>query len=121
MIALRVASTTATLQAGVFASGTIATSASMIVRMADAPLQRLHAAHRRADHGDDVVDAEFFLQEAILRFHHVAHGEFRKAHAPCAFELLGEVVSPLPIASVQMMKYLSGSSALPGPIMKSMR
>jgi len=39
----------------------------------------------------------------------------------CVLELLGEVVSPLPIASVQMMKYLSGSSALPGPIMKSMR
>ena len=39
----------------------------------------------------------------------------------CTFELLGEVDSPLAIASVQMMKYLSGSSALPGPIMKSMR
>jgi hypothetical protein len=39
----------------------------------------------------------------------------------CSFELLGEVVSPLAIASVQMIKYLSGSSALPGPIMKSSR
>ena len=39
----------------------------------------------------------------------------------CTFELLGEVVRPLPIASVQMMKYLSGSSALPEPIMKSIR
>src|SRR5215472_16974401 len=38
-----------------------------------------------------------------------------------ALELLGEVVSPFPIASVQMMKYLSGSSAFPGPIMKSIR
>ncbi len=39
----------------------------------------------------------------------------------CAFELLGEEVRPLPIASVQTMKYLSVSSALPGPIMKSSR
>src|SRR5216683_7704111 len=37
----------------------------------------------------------------------------------CALELLGEVVRPFPIASVQMMQYLVGSSALPGPIMKS--
>ena len=28
----------------------------------------------------------------------------------------GEVVKPLPMASVAMMKYLVGSSALPGPI-----
>ncbi len=46
---------------------------------------------------------------------------FGKLMRGCAVELLGEVVSPFPIASVQMMKYLSGSSALPGPIMKSMR
>ncbi len=39
----------------------------------------------------------------------------------CCFELLGEVVSPFAIASVQMMKYLSVSSAFPGPIMKSTR
>ena len=39
----------------------------------------------------------------------------------CSFELLGDVVSPLAIASVQTMKYLSVSSALPGPIMKSSR
>ena len=39
----------------------------------------------------------------------------------CAVEFDGEVVRPLEIASVQMMKYLSVSSALPGPIMKSSR
>ena len=39
----------------------------------------------------------------------------------CNLELLGDVVNPLEMASVAMIKYLSGSSALPGPIMKSMR
>ena len=39
----------------------------------------------------------------------------------CAVLLLGDVVKPLEIASVAMMKYLSLSSALPGPIMKSRR
>ena len=46
---------------------------------------------------------------------------FGKSIRGCIFELLGDVDSPLAIASVQMMKYLAGSSALPGPIMKSMR
>jgi hypothetical protein len=39
----------------------------------------------------------------------------------CAVLLLGDVVKPLEIASVAMMKYLSLSSALPGPILKSRR
>src|SRR5262249_19284800 len=37
----------------------------------------------------------------------------------CAVEFDGEVVRPFAIASVQMMKYLLVSSALPGPIRKS--
>ena len=52
-----------------------------VIGMADAPLQHLHAAHRRADHGDDMVDAELFLHQPVLRFHHVADGELRKSHA----------------------------------------
>src|SRR5213076_319771 len=39
----------------------------------------------------------------------------------CAALLLGEVVSPFPMASVQTTKYRSVSSALPDPIMKSSR
>ena len=39
----------------------------------------------------------------------------------CALLLLGEVVRPLPMASVATMKYLVVSSALPGPIRKSSR
>ena len=34
----------------------------------------------------------------------------------CILLLEGDVVSPLPIASVAMMKYLDGSNARPGPI-----
>ena len=68
-----------------------------------------------------MIDANFSFQQPILRFHHVADDEFRKLHARLKLELLGEVVSPLAIASVQTMKYFSGSSALPGPIMKSRR
>ena len=39
----------------------------------------------------------------------------------CALLLLGDVVRPLPMASVAMTKYLFVSSDLPGPIMKSSR
>ena len=39
----------------------------------------------------------------------------------CALLLLGEVVSPLPMASVATTKYFVVSSALPGPIRKSSR
>jgi hypothetical protein len=39
----------------------------------------------------------------------------------CALLFDGDVVSPLPIASVATMKYFVGSSAFPGPIRKSRR
>ena len=39
----------------------------------------------------------------------------------CDVLLLGEVVKPLLIASVAMMKYLLVSRAFPGPIKKSRR
>jgi len=52
-----------------------------VVRVTDAPLQHLHAAHRGADHGDDVIDAKLLLHQAVLRLHHVADGEFRELHA----------------------------------------
>ena len=34
----------------------------------------------------------------------------------CILLLDGELVSPLPIATVQLMNYFAGSSARPGPI-----
>jgi hypothetical protein len=40
-------------------------------------------------------------------------GNFIRA---CALLLEGDDVSPLPIASVAMMKYLAGSRARPGPM-----
>ncbi len=39
----------------------------------------------------------------------------------CAALVEGEVVRPLPMASVDTTKYLSVSSALPGPMRKSSR
>ena len=65
------------------------------IGMADAPLQHLHAAHRGADNRDDMVDAEFFLQQAILRFHHVADGEFRKAHMRLRLRIAGRGRQPV--------------------------
>ena len=80
MIALRLASSTTTVHAGVLASGTSATRRVHEIRMAHAPLQHLHAAHRGADHRDDVVDAEV-VHQLLLRGHHVADQEFREFHA----------------------------------------
>jgi hypothetical protein len=53
--------------------------------MTDAPLQHLHAAHRRTDHRDHVLDAEFFLHQTVLRLHHVADLKLRKLHARLRF------------------------------------
>jgi hypothetical protein len=49
--------------------------------MADAPLQRLHAAHRRADDGDDMIDAEVLGHQPALRGDHVADQELGELHA----------------------------------------
>jgi hypothetical protein len=49
--------------------------------MADAPLQRLHAAHRRTDHGDQMLDPELLFHQAKLGLDHVADREFRELHA----------------------------------------
>src|SRR5262245_50438571 len=50
------------------------------VRIADGPLQRLHAAHRRPDHRHELLDPEFLRDQALLRAHHVADVELRKLH-----------------------------------------
>ena len=49
--------------------------------MAHAPLERLHAAHRRPDDGHHVDDAEVLGEQPVLRLHHVADEELREAHA----------------------------------------
>ena len=46
---------------------------------------------------------------------------FGKLMRGCAVLVLGEVVRPLPMASVATTKYLFVSSALPGPMRKSSR
>ena len=58
----------------------------------------------------------FFCEITMSRIRNF--GNFMRG---CMVEFDGEVVSPLPIASVQMMKYLLVSSALPGPMRKSSR
>src|SRR3954451_12764276 len=76
MIALRLASMTATDQPSVLASGTIATRPVHHLGIAHAPLQRLHAAHRGADHRYE-ADAEM-IEQKLLRSDHIADEELRK-------------------------------------------
>ena len=45
------------------------------------PLQRLHAAHRAADHAEQRLDAEAIEQHG-LRAHHVGNGDDRKIQPP---------------------------------------
>jgi hypothetical protein len=52
----------------------------------------------------------------LLRIHHVAHVELGNCIFGCDLLFEGDVVSPLPMASVAMMKYFDGSSARPGPM-----
>ena len=50
-------------------------------RIGRRPLQRLHAAHRAADHAEQRVDAEAIDQHG-LRAHHVGKGDDRKIQPP---------------------------------------
>ncbi len=121
MIALREASSTATVQPGVFASGTIATSASMksgwltphcsvCMPPIDGPITATTWSMPNFSFSRRYCDSTMSRM-----------ANFGNAMRGCSLELLGDVERPLEIASVQMMKYLAGSSGLPGPIMKSMR
>ena len=121
MMALRVASTMTALQAGVRASGTRATRLSMksgcdtphcsaCMPPIDGPttattwsMPSFSPSRRRCDS----------TMSRMPNFGNCMRG--------CALLLLGEVVSPLPMASVATMKYFVVSSALPGPIRKSRR
>ena len=51
------------------------------VRIGRGPLQRLHAAHRAADHAEQRVDAETIDQHG-LRPHHVGNGDDREIQSP---------------------------------------
>ena len=85
--------------------------------MADAPLQRLHAAHRSPDDGDKPANPERIEQPRWLATMSriVKRG---KARSGWVRLLLGDVVSPLPIASAQMMKWWSGIERPAGPDQK---
>jgi len=47
----------------------------------DDPLESLHAAHRDAHHGLQMVDAQHAREQCVLRLHHVANRELGEAHA----------------------------------------
>ena len=51
------------------------------VRIGRGPLQRLHAAHRAADHTEQRFDAEA-IEQHRLRAHHVGNGDERKIQTP---------------------------------------
>ena len=51
------------------------------LRIGRGPLQRLHAAHRAADHAEQRLDAEPIDQHR-LRAHHVGNGDDRKIQSP---------------------------------------
>ena len=51
------------------------------LRIGGGPLQRLHAAHRAADHGKQRVDPQA-IQQHGLRAHHVGNGDDRKIQSP---------------------------------------
>ncbi len=121
MIALREASTTATLQAGVFASGTIATSASMKSGWLTPHCSVCMPPIDGPTTATTWSMPNFSLSRRYCDSTMSRMVNFGKLIRGCDLELLGDVESPLAIASVQMIKYLSGSSALPGPIMKSSR
>ena len=51
--------------------------------VADAPLERLHPAHRAADHGEQALDPQL-VEEQALQLDHVADREDREADPPRA-------------------------------------
>jgi len=120
MIALRVASSTVTVQAGVFASGTSEISESMksgwLTPHCSTCIPPIEGPITATTRPMPRCSISFFCDVTMSRIRNL--GNFMRG---CAAEFDGDVVRPLPIASVQMMKYLSVSSALPGPIRKSRR
>ena len=56
----------------------IGTSTSISLRIFHAPDPGMHAAHRIADHEPQMLDAEAFLDQAVLRVDHVLVIVFRK-------------------------------------------
>ena len=96
----RAVSVTSTAHGAVLAIGVIATMRAMKPRMAHRPLQRLHAAHRRADDGvqrDRCRDARSAADAAPAT---MSRSTKRGKRMPgCAALFEGEVDRPLPIGS----------------------
>ena len=90
--------------------------------MAHRPLQRLHAAHRRADHAHAAGRCRAASVSSRCCAATMSRRAKRGKRMPgCAALFEGEVERPLPIGSVAITNQRAGSSALPGPIRKSSR
>ena len=63
------------------AAQAIGTAENTRAGIARRPFQHLHAAHRSADHAEQVGDAQV-IEQCRLGAHHVAHGHHRKAQVP---------------------------------------
>src|SRR5260370_33473230 len=79
--------------------------------VAHRPLQRLHAAHRGADDGNQLSATSRCCELTMSRMLN-----FGNCMRGCTLLFDGEVVRPFPIASVAMMKYFESATARPGRI-----
>src|SRR5262249_52821493 len=86
-----------------------------------APMECLQRAHRPARDERKLFDAEFLGHQPVLQAHIVVSSHLRKARAVVGLRrIIGEDDNPLPSMSGMMMKYLSGSSAMPDPTSHSL-
>ena len=69
--------------------------AAQEIRMTHAPLQCLHAAHGRADHSVDAVQAELAFQQPVLGGNHIANAETREAHTGLRSAVAGRSREPI--------------------------
>ena len=102
----------------------IGTAVNDAVAVARGPFQHLHAAHRAADHAEQLVDAEM-VDQRHLRVDHVADGDDGEIEAPGLAGLRIDAwpgpVEPMqpPSTLGQMTKKRLVSIGLPGPTMVS--
>ena len=85
--------------------------------------QRLHPAHRPADHGVQPLDPQR-IEQRDLRADHVADGDDREAHRHTACRPAPRLAGPVepmqpPMTLAQMTWKRSVSIGLPGPTMRS--
>ena len=93
------------------------------IRIGRNPFQGLHASHRTACHGEELINLQV-VNEVLLHLDHVGNADDREIKTIMFPRLRvdgGGPVVPLqpPRTFEQMTKYLSVSKPLPGPIISS--